>query len=108
VATILLCGLLGLFHAGLALAMAGVAARPSLVLGGGLFVAVAGLTVAVLFPISDTLAPWAHVSPWDWALAGDPLVRATEPWRYLVLGVPAALMAGFGGWAFCRRDVSAA
>lgn len=107
-ATILLSGLLGLFHAGLALALAGIVARPSLVLGGGLFVAIAGCTIAVLFPISDALRPWAHISPWDWALAGDPLVKPTELWRYAALGLPAIVLALLGIWAFGRRDVRAA
>jgi ABC-2 type transport system permease protein len=107
-ATIVLCGLLGCLHAGLALALAGVAARPSLVLGGGIFVAVAGCTIASLFPLSEALKPWAHVSPWDWALSGDPLTNATEAWRYLALGLPAVALALLGIFAFGRRDVRAA
>lgn len=106
--TLVLCGLLGLFHAGLALAMAGFRARPATVLGVGLFVAVAGCTVASLFPISEPLKPLAHLSPWDWALAGDPLVNATEAWRYLALGVPAVGLTLLGVFLFGRRDVRAA
>jgi ABC-2 type transport system permease protein len=107
-ATIVLCGLLGLLHTGLALAMAGFFARPSLVLGGGLFIAIAGCTIATLFPLAEPLKPWAHISPWDWALAGDPLVKPTELWRYLALGVPAVGLALLGSWAFGRRDIRAA
>jgi ABC-2 type transport system permease protein len=107
-AAIVLSGLLGLFHAGLALALAGIVARPSVVLGVGLFVAFAGCTVATLFPISEPLKPWAHISPWDWALAGDSLSKPTELWRYLALGLPAVGMAAVGVFAFTRRDVRAA
>ena len=82
VATVVLCALLGLCYAGLAVAVAGLTARPGLVLGIGLGTALVGYLVAVLFPLSDTLEPLAHVSPWDWALGGDPLVDPTEPWRY--------------------------
>jgi ABC-2 type transport system permease protein len=107
-ATILLCGLLGLLHAGLCLAVAGLVARPSLVLGLGLFVLIAGCTVASLFPLSQQLKELAHLSPWDWALGGDPLVNPTQPWRYLALGLPAVGLALFGAFAFGRRDVRAA
>jgi ABC-2 type transport system permease protein len=107
-ATMLLCWLLALFHGGLALAVAGLWPKPSLVLGVGLFVAVGGVIVSALFPLSPTLEPLAHLTPWDWALSGDPLVHGTDAWRYLALGVPAVLMAAFGTWAFARRDVAAA
>jgi ABC-2 type transport system permease protein len=107
-ATLVLCGLLGLFHAGLSLALAGIVARPSLVLGGGIFVAVAGCTIASLFPLSEPLKPWARLSPWNWAFAGDPLVNPTELWRYAALGLPAIGLALLGVWAFGRRDVRAA
>ncbi len=107
-ATLLLCWLLALFHGGLALAVAGLWPKPSLVLGIGLFAAVGGVIVSALFPLSPTLEPLAHLTPWDWALSGDPLVHGTDAWRYLVLGGPAVLMTAFGTWAFARRDVAAA
>jgi len=107
-ATLLLCGLLAGFTAGLSFAVAGLIGKPSIVLGVGLFVAVGGCIVAALFPLSSSLADFAHVSPWDWAFAGNPLSNATEAWRYLALGVPAVALAAFGVWAFGRRDVSAA
>ena len=108
VSTLVLCGLLALFYAGLCLAIAGARARPSTVLGVGLFVAFAGCTVAALFPISEPLKPLAHLSPWDWALAGDPLTNPTEAWRYLALGGPAAGLALVGVYLFGRRDVRSA
>jgi ABC-2 type transport system permease protein len=107
-ATLVLSALLAMFHGGLALAIAGVRARPSVVLGVGLSVAMAGALMAALFPLSDALKPLAHISPWDWAFGGDPLVSGGEPWRFLALGLPALAMAAFGIWAFGRRDVSAA
>lgn len=107
VATIILCLLLGLLHAGVAALVAGWTGRPGLVLGIGMALAVGGYVVMALFPISDVLAPWRHVSPWDWALGGDPLKSATEAWRYLVLGIPALALVGIGAWAFGRRDVQA-
>jgi ABC-2 type transport system permease protein len=106
--TVVLCGLLGFLHAGLAAFVAGLTARPGLVLGIGLAVAVAGYVVMALFPISEELEPWRHASPWDWALGGDPLVNPTEGWRYLALGGPAILLMVAGTVAFNRRDVRAA
>ncbi len=107
-AVLVLSGLLALFHAGLAIALAGLSGKPSLVLGVGFFVLIAGCVAASLFPLTNDLADLAHLSPWDWAFSGDPLVNGAEPWRYLALGGPAVLMATLGTWAFGRRDVSAA
>ncbi|MGH2457121.1 MAG: ABC transporter permease subunit [Candidatus Limnocylindria bacterium] len=108
IATVALCVLLGAFHAGLAMLVAGATGRPGLVLAVGLAVAVAGYVAIALFPISDVLEPWRHASPWDWALGGDPLGSPTEWWRYAALGAPAVALAAAGTWAFGRRDVSAA
>jgi ABC-2 type transport system permease protein len=69
--------------------------------------AVGGYVVMALFPISDVLEPWRHVSPWDWALGGDPLAMPTEAWRYLALGGPAVVLIAAGAWLFGRRDVQA-
>jgi ABC-2 type transport system permease protein len=107
-ATLILCGLLALFHAGLATAVASIEARPSWVLGVGLFVAIGGSIAAALLPLSPSLAAFAHISPWDWALSGDPLTNATDTWRYLALACPAVAMAAFGVWAFGRRDIAGA
>ena len=68
----------------------------------------AGYLVAALFPLSDVLAPWRHLSPWDWALGGDPLLHAAEPWRYAALVVPTVGLVVLGMRAFGRRDVAAA
>jgi hypothetical protein len=66
------------------------------------------MVAALLLPLSAAVKPFAHLSPWDWAFAGDPLVNATAPWRYVVLALPAAVMALFGIWVFGRRDIRAA
>lgn len=106
--TIVLCALLGALHAGLAVFVGGLTARPALVLGIGLAVAVGGYVVMALFPISDVLEPWRHASPWDWGLGGDPLVNRTDAWRYLALGGPTVALMVAGTVAFSRRDVRAA
>ncbi len=108
VSTILLCALLGAFHAGLCLALAGAVARPGLILSIGFGVAFAGYVVAALFPLSDVLAAWRSISPWEWALGGDPLVNPAEAWRYVALTVPTVILAIVGIVAFARRDVRSA
>jgi ABC-2 type transport system permease protein len=108
VSTIALCGLLGAFYAGLAIAIAGILARPGLVLSIGLGLSLVGYLVAALFPLSDVLAPWAHLSPWDWALGGDPLVNPAEAWRYAALAVPSLALVIVGIAAFERRDIRSA
>jgi ABC-2 type transport system permease protein len=106
--TIVLCALLGAAHAGLAFAIAGITGRPGLVQGIGLVVALAGYLVMALFPLSEALKPWAVISPWEWALGGDPLVNAAEAWRYVALAVPPVVLTLIGIIAFDRRDVRSA
>jgi ABC-2 type transport system permease protein len=108
VVTIMLCGLLALLHGCLALAVAGILPRPPAVLGIGLGVLVGGFVVAALFPLSDELRRWAHLSPWDWALGSDPLVNGAEPWRYVALAIPSLGLIVLGLAGFTRRDVRAA
>lgn len=108
VSTIVLCALLGAFYAGVAIAVAGLLARPGVVLSIGLGLALVGYLVAALFQLSDVLAPWRQVSPWEWALGGDPLVNAAEVWRYAALAVPAVLLVLLGIDAFDRRDIRSA
>lgn len=107
VATIALCGLLAALHGALAVAIAGARPRPPLVLGIGIAVAIGGYLVFALFPLNEVLEPWRHLSPWDWALGGDPLAGRTEPWRFGVLALPTILLAAIGAWAVGRRDVAA-
>ena len=108
VSTIVLSGLIGVFCAALAIAIAGIIARPGLVMGIPLAVAFLGYIVSALFPISDVLKNWTWISPWEWALGGDPLSNGGEPWRYAALIVPSVVLVVIGVVAFNRRDVRAA
>ena len=106
--TVVLCGLLALGFGALALAVAGWLPRSSLVLAIGIAAAVGGYLAAALFPLSDLLKPLSGLSPWKWALGGDPLVNAAEPWRYVVLVVPVVILVVLAVAGFVRRDVRAA
>jgi ABC-2 type transport system permease protein len=99
---------LALLHGSLAVAVAGLRARPMLVLGAGVGIAVAGYVVAALFPLSHELAPLRHLSPWDWALGGNPLEQATDLWRYAALAVSTVILTATGVLAVTRRDIAAA
>lgn len=108
IATVALCTLLGALYAGLAIAVAGVVGRPGPVLAIGLGLALVGYLVAALFPLSDVLESWAWLSPWDWALGGDPLSDPTEAVRYVALAASTAGLLLVGVVAFARRDVRSA
>jgi ABC-2 type transport system permease protein len=106
--TIVLSGLLAALHGSLAVAVAGIRGRQSLVLAIGLGVAFAGLIVSSLFQLSSVLAPWRHLSPWDWAFGGNPLEQTTELWRYAALAVASVILTGIGVFAVARRDIAGA
>lgn len=106
--TVVLSALLALLHGSLAVAIAGLRPRPSLVLGVGLGVAFAGLIVSSLFPLSEVLAPWRHLSPWDWAFGGSPLEQTTELWRYAALAVPSVVLTAIGVFSVTKRDIAGA
>jgi beta-exotoxin I transport system permease protein len=106
--TVVLCGFLALLFGTLALAVAGWVPRPSLVLAIGITAVVGGYLVAALFALSDPLKPVSGLSPWKWALGGDPLVNGAEPWRYAALLLPAVAFVVLAVAGFVRRDVRAA
>lgn len=106
--TIALCALLAALHGSLAYLFACLRPRSALVLGGAIGVALAGYVVNALFPLASALKPWVGLSPWQWALGGDPLVNAAEPWRYLALVIPTLALLALGTLVVRRRDVEAA
>jgi ABC-2 type transport system permease protein len=108
VATVIVCTLLGALYAAIAIAVAGVLGRPGPVLSIGLGLALVGYIVAALLPLSAGLKSWAWLSPWDWALGGDPLVKPTEAIRYAALAASTVALLMVGGITFARRDIRSA
>jgi len=108
VATIGLCALLAVLHGSLAFAIGAATGKPGLVLAVGVAAAVGGYLVNALLPLSDALAPWHRLSPWAWALDGNPLENPTDPWRYAALILPSIALLVIGTSLVGRRDVSAA
>lgn len=79
--------LLALFHAALALALAGLGLRSSTVLAGSLGALVLGYLLYALLPLIGALEHLAALSPWDWALGGSPLENGFD-------GAGAAMLIG--------------
>jgi beta-exotoxin I transport system permease protein len=108
IATALLCGLLGLFFGSVAYLVACLRPRPSLVIGLGIGLMLAGYLVSALFQIATALDPWKVISPWQWALGGNPLEHPAETWRWAVLIASTLALAVVGTLSVSRRDVAAA
>jgi beta-exotoxin I transport system permease protein len=108
VVTLVLCGLLALLAGMFAIAIAGWVPRPALVLGLGIAVTVCAYVVSALFALSDLLRPLRDLSPWAWALGGDPLVTGADPWRLVALAMLSVLLAPVAVTGFVRRDIRAA
>lgn len=107
VSTILLDVVLATFFGSLAFAIACARPRPSVVIGAGIELAVLSYMVVALFSFSSALEPWSQLSPWSWALAGDPLEHGADLWRFVVLAVPSILLVLLGLRAVARRDIAA-
>jgi ABC-2 type transport system permease protein len=107
-AAAVLCGLLAALYGGVAYLVACLAPRPSMVLGIGIGLTLAGYVVAALFPLATALKAWKAISPWDWAFAGDPLANGLDLWRAGVLLLVSVGLAIVGTFVVPRRDVAAA
>ncbi len=108
VATVVLCGLLAALYGALGYLIACLRPRPSLVLGVGIGLTIAGYLISALFPISELLEPWRVISPWNWAFGGGPLEQSTDLWRYAALALPTIVLVAIGTAVVRRRDVAAA
>ena len=107
-ATVVLCAFLGAVYAGLAYVLSCALPRPSLVLGIAVAATFAGYAVNALFQLATALKPWRIISPWNWALSGNPLENPSEPWRFVALAGAALAMLLVGTYLVRKRDVAAA
>ncbi|ARF76292.1 ABC transporter permease [Kitasatospora albolonga] len=104
-AVTLTVALLAVLHAGIAYAVVGFGLGRGPALGVAAGVLVVGYLLHAIAPLSDALEPLANLSPWEWALGGDPLVSGI-PWGGVALlaAVSAAAVAA-GTYAVDRRDI---
>ncbi len=104
-AVTLTVGLLAVLHAGVAYAVVGFGLGRGPALGVAAGVLVVGYLLHAIAPMSDSLEPLSNVSPWEWALGGDPLVNGV-PWGGVaLLVVLSAVVVAAGTYAVDRRDV---
>ncbi len=100
--------LLAALHAAVAFAVGAAGGSRGRAVALALFVVVVGYVAALLVPLVDTLLWVRNLSPWHWALRGQPVTNgAATPWWLLVVGLAAALVL-LGAVAIERRDIRAA
>lgn len=100
--------LLALFHAALALALAGLGMRGPAVLGASFGVLVLGYLVHALLPLVESLEDFAAVSPWEWALGGNPLADGFDGTGVVFLAIGIVLLVGVGLFGVRRRTIRTA
>ena len=93
-ATSALLSLFGLVFGGVALVVGAATGRSRLALGVSAAVAVVSYFVWSFFPLAETFAPWAVVSPFELFLGSDPLANGM-PWgdAAILLAIFLALVA---------------
>lgn len=100
--------LLALFHAALALALAGLGRRSGVVLAGSFGVLVMGYLVFALAPLSGSLDGLAVISPWHWALGGRPLEHGFDGAGLALLAAGTLVLVVIGLVAIRRRTIRTA
>jgi ABC-2 type transport system permease protein len=106
-ATVVLCTLTALVSVGATALAAGLTAQPAAATASGVGIAVGGYVVSALFPLREGWEDLQYVSPWNWALGGEPLTNDTDAWRYLAPLALALVLAVAAVVCFNRRDVYA-
>lgn len=104
-ATALLMTLLGLVFGAVALAIGALTGRPRIAAFGAAGVALLFYVVNSFFPLSESLAEAARISPFYYFLSSDPLVEGLNIGHAAILSAVALLLALFSVFAFERRDI---
>lgn len=98
--------LLGAFHAALAYMISGITPKAAMTLGGASTVLILGYLLEAVIGLVPNLTWLVRLSPWHWALGGDPL---TTGWHWgnlaLLLG-GTVLFIVIGSLAVQRRDLA--
>ena len=100
--------LLALFHAALAMALAGLGTRGSATLGVTFGVLVLGYLTHALLPLVESLEDVAAASPWEWALGETPLANGLDGTGALLLAGGALLLVLVGLFGVRRRTIRSA
>lgn len=97
--------LLALFHAALALALAGLGMRAGIVLAGSFGVLTLGYLTYALLPMIESLDRFVAVSPWHWALGERPLENGFDGKGIVLLIGGSIVLATIGLVAVRRRTI---
>lgn len=108
VAATAMVALLALAHGALAMALAGLGMRGPGVLGITFGVLVVGYFVNALFPLVEALEDLVVISPWDWALGGNPLAEGFDGTGVALLAGTTALLVLVGLAGIRRRTIRTA
>lgn len=100
--------LLAVFHAALALALAGLGLRAGVVLAGSFGVLVLGYVAYALLPMIEAIDHLAAVSPWHWALSGMPLENGFDGTGIALLAGGSVVLVAVGLVAIRRRTIRTA
>jgi ABC-2 type transport system permease protein len=97
--------LVGVVFGGVAFGLGAATGRRGIALGGSSGLAVATYILWGLAPLIDAISSLERLSPFFWALAGDPILNGIQLGNALgLLGAGLGFML-VGGWVFTRRDL---
>jgi ABC-2 type transport system permease protein len=102
------CAVLALFHGAVAYAVAGVGLSRGRSVGTAGLVLVAGYVASFLLPLNDRLAGMRKVSPWYWALGGQPVSDGIDAAAVVLLTAVTIALVALGTIAVGRRDIRSA
>jgi ABC-2 type transport system permease protein len=100
--------LLGLFHASLALALAGIGLRGPVVLAASLGVLALGYVAHALLPMIESMDGVVAASPWHWALGEQPLENGFDPAGIAALAAGSIVLLVIALLAVRRRTIRTA
>ena len=98
--------LVGVLFGGLAFGLGAATGSRGIALGTASGLAVATYILWGLAPLIDAINPLERLSPFFWALAGDPILHGVQAGNALLLLGTGVLFIGAGIWLFERRDIA--
>jgi ABC-2 type transport system permease protein len=98
--------LVGVLFGGLAFGIGAATGSRGIALGTASGVAVATFILWGLAPLIDAISSLERLSPFFWALAGDPILNGVQAGNALLLLGTGLVFFGVGIWMFDRRDIA--
>jgi len=98
--------LVGVVFGGLAFGLGAATGSRGLALGAASGLAVATYILWGLAPLIDGISSLERLSPFFWALAGDPILHGVQAGNALLLLGLGLTFGAFGIWRFTQRDIA--